>query len=180
LTPVSLAATPPLYSLALAMAPRAVTVGLTALSAVLLGVATWLAWRRRRPTARPLLQAQRAAQGMMCPSCLRQFGPGTIYCSVDARRLVGRNEAPERRSPGLHCPRCHRAFDPGTRYCPVDAEELVPQAIWETTHPHEHEHHDDTGEGEDGSGKICPLCAAKYGLGASFCGRDGSELVTVN
>jgi hypothetical protein len=183
LTPAPLAATPPLYTLALALAPVAVTVGLTAFSAVLLGIATWLAWRRRRPAPRPLLQAQRAAQGMICLSCLRQYDPGTVYCSVDARRLVPRNEAPERRSPGAHCPRCHRAFDPGTRYCPIDAEDLIPQALWETTHPpndHDHDHGDDTGEAEDGSGKICPVCAAKYGLGASFCGRDGSELVTVN
>ena len=29
-------------------------------------------------------------------------------------------------------------------------------------------------------GKICPHCNAKYDLEATFCGKDGSELVAVN
>ena len=31
-----------------------------------------------------------------------------------------------------------------------------------------------------GEGKICPVCASRYALEAQVCGRDGSELVTVN
>jgi hypothetical protein len=31
-----------------------------------------------------------------------------------------------------------------------------------------------------GTGKICPVCATKYDLAAGYCGRDASELVTVN
>jgi len=30
------------------------------------------------------------------------------------------------------------------------------------------------------SPKICPSCTERYGSDESFCGRDGSELVTVN
>jgi hypothetical protein len=29
-------------------------------------------------------------------------------------------------------------------------------------------------------GKICPHCAQRYESEATFCGRDGSELVSVN
>ena len=28
--------------------------------------------------------------------------------------------------------------------------------------------------------KICPQCAIRYDLVMSFCGRDGSELMTIN
>ena len=133
--------------------------------------------RRRRPV--PLLRASPATGPVTCPSCLREFPQGTLYCSHDARKLVTIEEVTERRSAGLRCPRCRRAFEAGTRYCPLDAEELIPQSVWEATHAHLLEHDHDELEGPDGS-KICPVCAAKYGLDASFCGKDGSELVTVN
>ncbi len=74
---------------------------------------------------------------------------------------------------GLCCPRCRRSFAAGHRYCPFDAEELVAPSPWSVGHEH---------GAPDGTvaGKICPLCAAKYNLEATFCGRDGSELVSVN
>jgi hypothetical protein len=123
---------------------------------------------------------------MACPSCLREFPQGMAYCPMDARKLVAAEELGDRRTPGMRCPRCRRAFEGGTRYCPVDAEELIPQAIWEATHghmhghDHDHDHDHDSLDGDDGSGKICPVCASRYGLDAYFCGKDGSELVTVN
>jgi hypothetical protein len=59
------------------------------------------------------------------------------------------------------------------RFCPFDAEELGHD--WqEASHAEDHEH---AGAGE---GKICPVCASRYDLDAQICGRDGSELVTVN
>jgi hypothetical protein len=29
-------------------------------------------------------------------------------------------------------------------------------------------------------GKICPQCRSRHDLAATFCGRDGSELVAIN
>ena len=29
-------------------------------------------------------------------------------------------------------------------------------------------------------GKICPICSRRFESDATFCGRDGSELVSVN
>ena len=121
----------------------------------------------------------RAPGPLVCPSCMREYPQGNAFCPVDARKLVPAEELSDRRPPGVRCPRCRRAFEPSTRFCPVDADELVPQAIFDATHDHEHDHGDDL-HGGDGSGKICPLCACKYGIDASFCGKDGSELVTVN
>ncbi len=86
------------------------------------------------------------------------------------------------RAHGGKCPRCRRAFEAGVRYCPMDAEELVPLGQWAATHaepghPPEHTFADHLLAGD---GKICPVCASKYDLEAGFCGRDASELVTVN
>jgi hypothetical protein len=136
-----------------------------------LGVALVIA-RRERPAPGPkrTIRIEDAGAPMVCPSCQREFPPGTSYCPSDARKLVAAGA--ETRS-SLHCPRCRRAFDGGTRFCPFDAEELVPQSQWTG-----HDHHDHDGDGT--VGKICPVCAAKYGLEAVFCGRDGSELMTVN
>lgn len=107
---------------------------------------------------------------MACPTCGRESPSGTLFCPVDARRLVPAESAGERRA-SVHCPRCRRAFDAGSRFCPFDAEDLQ---AWAAEHEHTH------GDGEDDAGKICPVCAAKYGIEATFCGKDGSELMTVN
>ena len=155
--------------------------GLVAFAVALFGGVA-LVVRRARKARRPppLLRAVAATGATTCPSCLREFPQGTLYCSHDARKLVSVEEVTERRSAGVRCPRCRRAFEAGTRYCPLDAEELMPQSVWEATHAHTHDHDHDDPDGTDSSGKICPVCAAKYGLEATFCGKDGSELVTVN
>ena len=116
-----------------------------------------------------------------------------MFCPVDACRLVATAEgaAAERAAPGGKCPRCRRVYDAGTRFCAVDAEELVPLPLWQATHAEGGVHVDEAERGAarrasvgavhfHGEGKICPVCAAKYDLEATFCGRDGSELVTVN
>ncbi len=69
------------------------------------------------------------------------------------------------------CPRCHRSYPAGHRYCPFDAEELAAPSPWSVEHTH---------SADDEAGKICPTCAARYGHAATVCGRDGSELVSVN
>lgn len=127
---------------------------------------------------------------MACPACRRGYPAGTVFCAVDACRLVATAEGAttERAAPGGKCPRCRRVYDAGTRFCAVDAEELVPLPLWQATHAEGGVHVDEAeaaarGVGAvhfHGEGKICPVCAAKYDLEASFCGRDGSELVTVN
>jgi hypothetical protein len=98
-----------------------------------------------------------------------------VFCPFDASPLVMVGETSERRerSSSLHCPRCRRAFAAPSRFCPFDAEGLVVRPLLLVEH-----HHDALDDG--GRGRICPTCAARYGLGATFCGKDGSELMTVN
>ncbi|MDB4969607.1 MAG: hypothetical protein JWN44_5296 [Myxococcales bacterium] len=165
-------------------------VALVALAASAAAVFWWL-----RAGATRVGAAERAAMGalpMACPACRRSYPSGTVYCPVDACRLVatGEGASAERGSPGGKCPRCRRVYDAGTRFCAVDADELVPLPLWQASHAEASAH----AEGEEaagrvsstgavhfhGEGKICPVCAAKYDLEATFCGRDGSELVTVN
>jgi hypothetical protein len=85
-------------------------------------------------------------------------------------------------------------YEAGQRFCAVDAEELVPLSLWHATHPEGGQHLDEAVESDPGHGvarayaaahfhgdsKICPQCAAHYNLEASFCGRDGAELVAIN
>jgi hypothetical protein len=148
--------------------------GLTAgLAAVGVGLALWA--RRRRAT-----RARRRLP-MVCPACRRAYPQGTLFCAFDANRLGAVGEGARAAPPGGgRCPRCRRAFAASVRFCPVDAEELMPLPTWQahadgglSVEPH-HDHL------FTGDGKICPRCAARYDLEASFCGRDGAELVTVN
>jgi hypothetical protein len=143
---------------------------------VLVGAAVAF-WRlRRRGTAK---KARRMP--MVCPSCRRTYPLGTLFCALDANRLVADGEGARVAPPaGGRCPRCRRAFAAAVRFCPVDAEELVPIQSWQAHADgglSVETHHDHFFGGE---GKICPVCAARYDLEATFCGRDGSELVTVN
>ena len=162
-----------------------IALGVLALAAV--GLFWWLRSGHARDEA-----AGRAAMGALplaCPACRRSYPSGTVFCPVDACRLIAHGEGAtaERAASGGKCPRCRRVYDAGTRFCAVDAEELVPLPVWQATHaeggvavePEEASR----GRGPvhfHGEGKICPVCASKYDLEASFCGRDGSELVTVN
>lgn len=174
-------------------------IALVALAASAAAVFWWL-----RSGATRVGAAERAAMGALpltCPACRRGYPAGTTYCPVDACKLVATAEgaSAERAAPGGKCPRCRRVYDAGTRFCAVDAEELVPLTLWQASHAgegggvHVDEAADAAAAGAataaarsgapvhfHGEGKICPVCAAKYDLEATFCGRDGSELVTVN
>ncbi len=168
-------------------------IALVALAASAAAVFWWL-----RAGATRVGNAERAAVGalpMTCPACRRGYPAGTIFCPVDACKLVATAEgASTERGAGGKCPRCRRVYDAGTRFCAVDAEELVPLPLWQATHAEGGVHVDEaeatpaagtrapgaTPVHFHGEGKICPVCAAKYDLEATFCGRDGSELVTVN
>ena len=149
---------------------------LIAIGVTLIGVALGAAWWRSRRRAKSRPPAERA-RPMVCPSCGREQPPGTLFCPADARKLVPAET--ERRAPSLRCPRCRRAFDAQNRFCPFDAEELVPH-VAHAHDPHDHAPHDHLHDGDGTFGKICPVCASRYGLEALFCGRDGSELMTVN
>jgi uncharacterized protein YbaR (Trm112 family) len=131
--------------------------------------------------ARRAGEVPRHALPMVCPSCRRAFPVGTQYCPVDASRLAMAVEgASAWAGHGVKCPRCRRAFEAGMRFCPMDAEELVPLPVWHAQHAEgpQVEHFADHLVG--GTGKICPVCAAKYDHDAGFCGRDASELVPIN
>jgi hypothetical protein len=132
------------------------------------GLWSWLRQRRAAAQSRETLQ---------CPNCRRGYPAGTAFCSVDGARLVAGAPSPVPR--GGRCFRCQRTFPAGIRFCPVDAEELQPvgdaRADVEGAAPElDHEHL------VGGNGKICPVCASHYALEAQVCGRDGSELVTIN
>jgi hypothetical protein len=148
-----------------------IVLAVVALAAVI-GAVWGLRRRARRPRALPLI----------CPTCRRGYPAGTLFCALDAQRLVPEAEGAAAVAPsGARCPRCRRVFAAAVRFCPVDAEELIPLGRYGAdpeAHGHAHDHLTDHLLG--GEGKICPVCAARYDLEATFCGNDGSELVTVN
>jgi hypothetical protein len=109
---------------------------------------------------------------MFCPSCRREYPPGTAYCSSDSNRLVavrGHENMMSGPSGGI-CPTCRRGFNPGVKTCPHDGDELVPasaagfatQLVGPTR------------------GKICPTCGGRFDGTSSFCVKDGTQLVLLN
>jgi hypothetical protein len=132
------------------------------------GLWSWLRHKRGASQSREALPLQ-------CPTCRRGYPAGTVYCSIDGARLSGAVTAPR----GGRCLRCQRTFPAGIRFCPADGEELQAPADWRgdpEVAPVEADHDHLV----SGDGKICPVCASHYALEAQVCGRDGSELVTIN
>ncbi len=127
------------------------------------GLYTW--WRRLGARAEEASAEAEAAQTpRVCPTCVRRYPAAAQFCAVDASALVwveGRIAAVT-----MLCPRCERTFD-GARFCAFDAEELV-RSDTEADHRHV--------APLNGADKICPVCAARYEVGAAFCGRDGTRL----
>jgi hypothetical protein len=114
--------------------------------------------------------AEAAKQGpKLCPSCKREFASGGDFCPFDSNRLVpvAGHEALTAGPPGGVCPTCLRGFDPGVRTCPDHAEELVPPATL-ASRP------------VAPRGKICPTCGDRFEGTATFCGKDGTQLVLLN
>jgi hypothetical protein len=118
------------------------------------------------------------SESMACPTCRRQYEPLLEFCPRDARRLVPLSQLDARAS-GSICPACRRASEPGTRFCPHDGSELVPISLFEAMRSP-----DDADRAAGGPtgvmAKICPQCRSRHDLAATFCGRDGSELVSIN
>ncbi len=132
--------------------------------------------------------APATAGAMVCPSCRREYPPGSGYCSQDANRLValaGREDLLAGPSGGI-CPVCKRGFDPGVKVCPTDNEELVPYALSGADpgpDPADARAHVPGAVAIAGSptrGKICPTCGGRFEGVAAFCGKDGTALVLLN
>ena len=168
------------------MGTHAFSAWLWALAFVVVMVATvCLVWAVFfAPSRRRRVRGSEQPLPLKCPTCRRAFPQGTQYCPIDAARLQPNVEGAAGVPPGRggKCPRCRRVFEVGMRFCPMDAEELVPLTAFQS--------HGEGGAGLHaetfadhlvlGTGKICPVCASKYDLAAGYCGRDASELVTVN
>ena len=109
---------------------------------------------------------------MFCPSCRREYPPGTAYCSFDSNRLVamrGHEHMLSGPSGGI-CPTCRRGFNPGVKVCPHDGDELVPASRVGAP----------TQALQTLRGKICPTCGARYEGTSGFCVKDGAQLVLLN
>jgi hypothetical protein len=150
--------------------------------------AFWFVRRRRRrleATARevpavatpspPVEQPPQTMRPLLCPTCNGQYPPGLRFCPLDARALVLNSEWSVGTVLQVACKACHRSFEPNTRFCPYDAQELTPVSS-ATTPPSAIAV---AMSGPPGS-KICPRCNERFGGAETFCGRDGSELVTLN
>ena len=121
-----------------------------------------------------------ARAALVCPVCHREYEAGLQFCPYDARDLVRITDPAARgTAPGAACPTCKRSYDGSKKFCAFDGDELVPVATLASGA---------TGPGGEvrplvfaGSlGKICPSCSRRYQSDATFCGRDGAELVSVN
>jgi len=181
-----------------------------ALAAGLIGYLLWPFTRARRTaasprvaSARPSAGAEAPAPSLVCPACQREYESGLQFCPHDARELVPAGDPVARgTAPGMTCPSCRRSFDGMKRFCPFDGDDLVPLTVavgGEAPSPA-------FGAGAVGNmggvtsvasmaggaspaasntraglmGKICPHCSRRYESDATFCGRDGSALVSVN
>ena len=144
--------------------------------------ALWLVRRRRRSALPPsaVAIAEPPAQSppgemrpLLCPTCGGQYPPGLRFCPLDARALVMNSEWSMGAPAQLACRACSRTFEPTTRFCPFDAQELVPAPGAPVAAP-------PVARAGARGGRICPRCTERYTGGERFCGRDGTELVTLN
>jgi hypothetical protein len=175
-----------------------------ALAAGLIGYLLWPFARARRSapapraaSVRPSAVAEAPAPSLVCAACQREYDAGLQFCPHDARDLVPAGDPVARSAaPGMTCPSCRRSFDGMKRFCPFDGDELVPLTfpLGGASRPPAPGAGSGAiagmsgigGVGSVGSvgvelmGKICPHCSRRYESDATFCGRDGSALVSVN
>jgi len=120
---------------------------------------------------------------LVCPACQREYAAGLQFCPHDARELVpAADPAARAAAPGMTCPSCRRSFDGMKRFCPFDGDELVPLTLALGAPGAVPAAALGVGVGIDlmVMGKICPHCSRRYESDATFCGRDGAALVSVN
>jgi hypothetical protein len=138
---------------------------------IVLGLGGLYAWWRRlgqRAAEEPRSDGPTGPE-RVCPTCARRYPAAARFCAVDATALAWVEGAVA--SATLGCPRCERTYE-GARFCPFDAEELVRSDAEAVEH-----HHVGALAGSD---KICPTCAARYEVGAAFCGKDGTRLAPLH
>lgn len=99
-----------------------------------------------------------------------------------ARAAAGTAPAAPPRTADMACPTCGKAFESPQAFCPHDGTALKPArggavtaapapAVPQAAAP----------PPADGKrGKICPTCGDRFEGGATFCGRDGTQLVLIN
>lgn len=126
----------------------------------------------RAQHAAAAMAAHGATSGpMFCPSCRREYPPGSTFCPFDSNRLVavaGHQDIMSGPAGGI-CPTCKRGFNPGVKVCPHDGDELVPPMLAAAPPP-----------AGAPRGKICPTCGDRFDGVAAFCGKDGTQLVLLN
>lgn len=127
---------------------------------------------QRAQQAAAVMAARGAAAGpMFCPSCRREYPPGSTFCPFDSNRLVavaGHKDIMAGPAGGM-CPTCKRGYNPGVKVCPQDGDELVPAALLAPPPA-----------APAPRGKICPTCGDRFDGVAAFCGKDGTQLVLLN
>jgi hypothetical protein len=181
-----------------------------ALAAGLIGYLLWPFARARRAgtSKRPVPVGSRVYEGpeapgpgLICPACQREYEAGLQFCPHDARELVPASDPAARGAvPGVTCPSCRRSFDAMKKFCPFDGDELVPLTLAVGSRAGKPVLAGGGvatgavgGMGGVGAvdsmgnvgkielmGKICPHCSRRYENDATFCGRDGAALVSVN
>jgi hypothetical protein len=147
----------------------------------------YLARRRRLRMAMPIEQRAVATtvppadlqvqpmRPLSCPTCGGQYPPGLRFCPLDARALVQNSEWSMGTVLQVMCKACQRSYEPTTRFCPYDAQELAP-----APRPGDGPAPSPAVTTGPAGSKICPHCNDRFTGAESFCGRDGSELVTLN
>jgi hypothetical protein len=164
-------------------------------------VARAVADAQRAVGSRSPAGADGGGPSLICPACQREYDPGLQFCPHDARELVpAADPAARATAPGMTCPNCRRSFDAMKRFCPFDGDELVPLTLALGSPPVQATLSATVagiasvagvtgvaggagiagGAGVVTMGKICPHCSRRYESEATFCGRDGSALVSVN
>jgi hypothetical protein len=153
-----------------------------ALAAGLIGYILWpfaRARRKRAGVAQATSRAGVSGPGLACPACQREYDAGLQFCPHDARELMPVTDPAARAAvPGMTCPACRRSFDALKRFCPFDGDELVPLTLAVGA----------AGGVVGPMGRMAAMGAVGIGIGigvgielmGTFCGRDGSALVSVN
>lgn len=89
----------------------------------------------------------------------------------------------------MRCPQCREVYAPGSAFCATDGNALVPAPKARvSTSPSTSRSGSLVPAGDDARGrtsvasgaKVCPTCGDRFDDAATFCGRDGTQLVIVN
>lgn len=111
---------------------------------------------------------------VVCPLCKQEYPAGSLFCPNDGTRLVkvaAISGAPKAAT-GI-CPTCERAFPLEQKICPQHQQPLIPAPLFNASSLKR-------AGVEVKQGKVCPTCGSRYGVEATFCGKDGTALMLVN